>query len=145
MPPGSTLTVSPPTLTHALHPLTPQESILKGGRDKFPLLKQAWKDIKQVGVIGWGSQAPAQAQNIRDSLAEVRGWLAVVHGSAMTWGWWAWGGAVMAWLSSTHSSPLTPLSLPLSPQAGMSDVKVTIGLRKGRKSWEEAQQVGFSE
>jgi ketol-acid reductoisomerase len=23
--------------------------------------------IKQVGVIGWGSQAPAQAQNMRDS------------------------------------------------------------------------------
>lgn len=28
------------------------------------------QDIKKVGVIGWGSQAPAQAQNIRDSLAE---------------------------------------------------------------------------
>ena len=53
-------------------PLPLQESILKGGRDKFPLLKTAWKDIKKVGVIGWGSQAPAQAQNIRDSLAEVR-------------------------------------------------------------------------
>merc|ERR1711865_967135 len=26
--------------------------------------------IKQVGVIGWGSQAPAQAQNMMDSLAE---------------------------------------------------------------------------
>ena len=25
-------------------------------------------EIKTVGVIGWGSQAPAQAQNIRDSL-----------------------------------------------------------------------------
>ena len=26
--------------------------------------------IKQVGVIGWGSQAPAQAQNLRDSFKE---------------------------------------------------------------------------
>lgn len=26
--------------------------------------------IKQVGVIGWGSQAPAQAQNMRESFAE---------------------------------------------------------------------------
>ena len=35
---------------------------LQGGRDKFPLVKEAFKDIKQVGVIGWGSQAPAQGQ-----------------------------------------------------------------------------------
>jgi len=76
-----------------------EESILKGGRDKFPLLKDAWKGVKKVGVIGWGSQAPAQAQNIRDSLAE----------------------------------------------AGMDDVKVAIGLRKGRKSWEEAEATGFNE
>lgn len=27
----------------------------------------------------------------------------------------------------------------------MTDVKVSIGLRKGRKSWEEAQAVGFTE
>lgn len=26
--------------------------------------------IKQVGVLGWGSQAPAQAQNLRDSFKE---------------------------------------------------------------------------
>lgn len=54
--------------------------------------------IKKVGVIGWGSQAPAQAQNLRDSFAE----------------------------------------------ADM-DVKVTIGLRKGSKSAEEAKQCGFTE
>ena len=54
--------------------------------------------IKKVGVIGWGSQAPAQAQNLRDSFEE----------------------------------------------AGM-DVKVTIGLRKGSKSAEEAKQCGFTE
>lgn len=47
------------------------EFIYRGGRDKFKLLPEAWKGIKQIGVIGWGSQAPAQAQNIRESLAEV--------------------------------------------------------------------------
>ncbi|OGY46235.1 MAG: ketol-acid reductoisomerase [Candidatus Buchananbacteria bacterium RIFCSPHIGHO2_01_FULL_44_11] len=45
-----------------------QEWIIRGGRDKFPLLPAAFKDIRQIGVIGWGSQAPAQAQNLRDSL-----------------------------------------------------------------------------
>lgn len=46
------------------------EWIVKGGRDKFDLLPQALAGIKSIGVIGWGSQAPAQAQNFRDSLAE---------------------------------------------------------------------------
>ena len=55
-------------------------------------------DIKKVGVIGWGSQAPAQAQNLRDSFAEAN-----------------------------------------------LDIKVTIGLRKGSKSAEEAKQCGFTE
>eukprot|EP00934_Nitzschia_sp_Nitz4_P006873 Nitzschia sp. Nitz4//scaffold152_size53828//15195//17266//NITZ4_006737-RA/size53828-augustus-gene-0.92-mRNA-1//1//CDS//3329537187//6863//frame0 len=46
------------------------ETIVKGGRDLFPLLPKAFEGIKQVGIIGWGSQAPAQAQNLRDSLNE---------------------------------------------------------------------------
>mmetsp|Transcript_9068 Transcript_9068/g.12899 ORF Transcript_9068/g.12899 Transcript_9068/m.12899 type:complete len:534 (+) Transcript_9068:81-1682(+) len=46
------------------------ETIVKGGRDLFPLLPKAFEGISNVGVIGWGSQAPAQAQNLRDSLAE---------------------------------------------------------------------------
>ena len=33
---------------------------------------QAFEGIKQVGVLGWGSQAPAQAQNLRESLSEGR-------------------------------------------------------------------------
>ncbi|XP_020233032.1 ketol-acid reductoisomerase, chloroplastic [Cajanus cajan] len=48
------------------------EYIVKGGRDLFPLLPGAFKGIKQIGVIGWGSQGPAQAQNLRDSLAEAK-------------------------------------------------------------------------
>ena len=47
-----------------------QEMIVRGGRDKFPLLAKAFAGIKQIGVIGWGSQGPAQAQNLRDSLED---------------------------------------------------------------------------
>src|SRR5262245_10471224 len=45
-----------------------QEQIVKGGRHLFPLLPKAFAGISQIGVIGWGSQGPAQAQNLRDSL-----------------------------------------------------------------------------
>ncbi|ETW99418.1 MAG: ketol-acid reductoisomerase [Candidatus Entotheonella factor] len=51
-----------------------QERILRGGRDRFNLLSQAFEGVKQIGVIGWGSQGPAQAQNLRESLegADIR-------------------------------------------------------------------------
>src|SRR5688572_18304326 len=45
-----------------------KEQIVKGGRHLFPLLPRALAGIKQIGVIGWGSQGPAQAQNLRESL-----------------------------------------------------------------------------
>lgn len=45
-----------------------KEPIVKGGRHLFTLLPKAFEGIKQIGVIGWGSQGPAQAQNLRDSL-----------------------------------------------------------------------------
>ena len=45
-----------------------KEAIVRGGRHLFPLLPKAFEGIKQIGVIGWGSQGPAQAQNLRDSL-----------------------------------------------------------------------------
>jgi ketol-acid reductoisomerase len=45
------------------------EQIVKGGRHLLPLLPKAFAGVKQIGVIGWGSQGPAQAQNLRDSLA----------------------------------------------------------------------------
>ncbi|KAK2642414.1 hypothetical protein Ddye_024177 [Dipteronia dyeriana] len=48
------------------------EYIVRGGRDLFHLLSDAFKGIKQIGVIGWGSQGPAQAQNLRDSLTEAK-------------------------------------------------------------------------
>jgi ketol-acid reductoisomerase len=46
-----------------------EEYIVRGGRHLFPLLPQAFAGIKQIGVLGWSSQGPAQAQNLRDSLA----------------------------------------------------------------------------
>ncbi|CAD6271127.1 unnamed protein product [Miscanthus lutarioriparius] len=49
-----------------------EEYIVRGGRNLFPLLPEAFKGVKQIGVIGWGSQGPAQAQNLRDSLAEAK-------------------------------------------------------------------------
>src|SRR5882757_532318 len=45
-----------------------EETIVAGGRNLFPLLPKAFDGIKQIGVIGWGSQGPAQAQNLRESL-----------------------------------------------------------------------------
>jgi len=47
-----------------------EEYIVRGGRDKFSKLPTAFSGIKNIGVIGWGSQAPAQAQNLRDSIKE---------------------------------------------------------------------------
>jgi len=44
------------------------EQIVKGGRNLLPLLPKAFAGVRQIGVIGWGSQGPAQAQNLRDSL-----------------------------------------------------------------------------
>ncbi|MDC0534991.1 ketol-acid reductoisomerase [Francisellaceae bacterium] len=44
------------------------ETIVAGGRHLFDKLPQAFEGIKKIGVIGWGSQGPAQAQNLRDSL-----------------------------------------------------------------------------
>ena len=46
-----------------------EEFIVRGGRDKFSLLPEAFKGISQIGVIGWGSQAPAQGLNIKESCA----------------------------------------------------------------------------
>ena len=45
-----------------------EETIVAGGRHLFPLLPRAFEGISQIGVIGWSSQGPAQAQNLRESL-----------------------------------------------------------------------------
>src|SRR5207249_2889709 len=45
------------------------ERVLAGGRHLFANLGEAFAGIEQIGVIGWGLQARAQAMNLRDSLA----------------------------------------------------------------------------
>jgi ketol-acid reductoisomerase len=47
------------------------EYVVKGGTHLYPSCAETFKanGIKNIGVIGWGSQAPAQAQNLRDTLA----------------------------------------------------------------------------
>jgi len=45
-----------------------KEDLVKGGRDLLPLLPKAFGNVKKIGVVGWGSQGPAQAMNLRDSL-----------------------------------------------------------------------------
>jgi ketol-acid reductoisomerase len=45
-----------------------KEQIVRGGRHLFPLLPKALSGVRQIGVIGWGSQGPAQSQNLRESL-----------------------------------------------------------------------------
>merc|ERR1719238_1973008 len=59
------------TIEFSKAPDPTKEDILRGGRDKFPLVKDALQGVKKIGVIGWGSQAPAQAQNFKDTLAEI--------------------------------------------------------------------------
>lgn len=47
------------------------EYVVKGGTHLYPICGDALKasNIKKIGVIGWGSQAPAQAQNLADTIA----------------------------------------------------------------------------
>lgn len=47
------------------------EYVVKGGTHLYPTCGEVFKknNIKKIGVIGWGSQAPAQAQNLADTLA----------------------------------------------------------------------------
>jgi len=47
-----------------------QESIVVGGRHLYGDVAKAFEacGIKKVGVIGWGSQGPAQAQNLKETL-----------------------------------------------------------------------------
>jgi ketol-acid reductoisomerase len=47
-----------------------REAIVRGGRHLFERLPRAFEGIGKVGVIGWGPQGSAQAQNLRDSLGD---------------------------------------------------------------------------
>ena len=60
------------------------ERIVAGGRHLFPLLPRAFEGVRQIGVIGWSSQGPAQAQNLRESLegSDIRVTVGLREGSA---------------------------------------------------------------
>lgn len=45
-----------------------KENIMLGYQHNFSLLNKGFEGIKQIGIIGWGSQGPSQALNIYDSL-----------------------------------------------------------------------------
>lgn len=47
-----------------------REPIVRGGRHLFDRLPAAFEGVRQIGVIGWGPQAAAQSQNLRDSLGD---------------------------------------------------------------------------
>lgn len=57
-----------------------EEYIVRGGRSLFDKLPAAFEGISRIGVIGWGSQGPAQAQNLRDSLQEAGSEITVTVG-----------------------------------------------------------------
>jgi ketol-acid reductoisomerase len=66
-----------------------EEYIVRGGRHLFSMLPDAFSGIKRIGVIGWGSQGPAQAQNLRDSLTEAGSDITVTVGlreNSASWG-----------------------------------------------------------
>lgn len=49
------------------------ETVVIGGREQFPLVGRAFDaaGIKKILFIGWGSQGPAQSQNLRDTLKTI--------------------------------------------------------------------------
>lgn len=47
-----------------------RETIVRGGRHLFDRLPAAFAGVARIGVIGWGPQGSAQAQNLRDSLGD---------------------------------------------------------------------------
>lgn len=46
-----------------------RETVMYGGDRNFDLVGKALGDFGKIAVVGWSSQGPAQAQNLRESLA----------------------------------------------------------------------------
>jgi ketol-acid reductoisomerase len=108
--------VSIPSISWKVHC---DRCVYQGGRDKYALVKQAFEGIKQIGVIGWGSQAPAQAQ--------------VVH----TW--------ILFVTELVSDDSKFGQNLRDTLAEIKSDTKVVIGLRETSPSWNAAKIVGFTE
>lgn len=49
--------------------------IVRGGRDLFNLLPDAFKGIKQIGVIGWGSQVVYILRTHSPVISNLKLWL----------------------------------------------------------------------
>ncbi len=47
-----------------------EETVMFGGNRDFSRLGDALDGVQQVAVIGWSSQGPAQAQNLRESFRD---------------------------------------------------------------------------
>jgi len=54
--------------TQTIHLYNREEEIVKNTKKNKDNIELGFKGVNSIGVIGWGSQAPAQALNIRDSL-----------------------------------------------------------------------------
>lgn len=124
-----------------------EEVIWPGGRDKLEKLPQAFAGIKQIGVIGWGSQAPAQVSIVimhsATSGAAARSQLARHPHKRQSSCWCEHiSCARSAFLSLRSQAQNLRDSLEA---AGMSDTKVVIGLRKTSASNDEARACGFTE
>ena len=48
-------------------PIFVVQYIVRGGRNLFPLLPEAFKGVKQIGVIGWGSQVRHRCHLVLDT------------------------------------------------------------------------------
>ena len=60
-----------PCSTQSLSINNTTENIIRGGKEQYHLLERGFSDIKQIGIIGWGSQAPSQVQNLNDTLRSI--------------------------------------------------------------------------
>jgi ketol-acid reductoisomerase len=128
------------TLEFSLAPDPTKEDILRGGRDKFPLVKKAFEGIEQIGVIGWGSQAPAQGQNLKDTLKEIGSDIKVKVGlrkSSPSWkaaeavGFTEADGALGVQEDVIKESDLVMLLISDAAQANLYKEKIEPLLKKG--------------
>ncbi|KAF5952623.1 hypothetical protein HYC85_010567 [Camellia sinensis] len=135
------------------------EYIVRGGRDLFPLLPDAFKGIKQIGVIGWGSQTcldsvfawfghPLHASNTcsvilleaHQSDMFLKHDLAPLQHRCSDFVFTSIHDVIYIYILILFAGNLRD-----SLAEAKSDIVVKIGLRKGSRSFAEARAAGFSE
>ncbi|RVW12965.1 Ketol-acid reductoisomerase, chloroplastic [Vitis vinifera] len=119
--------------------------IVRGGRDLFHLLPDAFKGIKQIGVIGRGSQVdlisfvPSFCLHLwdcSDSSEFCRSIIEILLVGLVDFVCHEYGQAI---------GPAQVQNLRDSLAEAKSDIVVKIGLRKGSRSLAEARAAGFTE